>query len=153
MTDKEVYELMDWQWPQDDTNPAGLLARVRRVIAAEREACAAIADVRAMRCEAKAAAAEDDDEVTELRALAWQFSVLAAEIRNRPNPSLEIAIRDRETERLRAAIAWALGEGPDNNGKGFEPDDDEPRRPDGNPIARYWWRGNLRRMIMPGGTR
>ena len=52
---------------------------------AEREACAAIADARAMRCEAKAALAEDADEVTRLRSLAWQFSVLAAEMRKRSN--------------------------------------------------------------------
>ena len=54
-----------------------------------------------------------------------------------------------EIERLRAAISWALGEAPDHNGKWFEPDDDEPRRPDGQPVARYWWRGNLRRLTTP----
>jgi len=52
---------------------------------AEREACAAIADTRAMRCEEKTVLAEDADEVTELRSLAWQFSVLAAEMRKRSN--------------------------------------------------------------------
>ena len=51
---------------------------------AEREACAMIADARAMRCEEKTATAEDD-EVTELRSLAWQFSVLAAEMRKPSN--------------------------------------------------------------------
>ncbi|KVW92639.1 hypothetical protein [Thiobacillus denitrificans] len=51
----------------------------------ECEQCAAIADARAMRCEAKTATAEDEDEVTELRSLAWQFSVLAAEMRKRSN--------------------------------------------------------------------
>lgn len=61
----------------------------------------------------------------------------------------EIAARDREIERLRAAIAWALGEAPDANGKWFEPYADEQRRPDGQPVARYWWRGNLRRMTTP----
>lgn len=54
----------------------------------EREQCAAIADARAMRCEAKTATAEDEDEVTELRSLAWQFSVLAAEMRKRSNAAL-----------------------------------------------------------------
>lgn len=58
----------------------------------------------------------------------------------------------KEIERLRAAIAWALGEGPDAKGKWFEPDADEPRRPDGQPIARYWWRGNLRRMTAPNAS-
>lgn len=57
-----------------------------------------------------------------------------------------------EVARLRAAIAWALGEGADENGNWFKPDKDEPRRPDGNPIARYWWRGNLRRMIAPNAA-
>lgn len=51
----------------------------------EREQCAAIADARAMRCEAKIATSEDEDEVTELRSLAWQFSVMAAEMRKRSN--------------------------------------------------------------------
>lgn len=49
------------------------------------EDCAAIADTRAMRCEEKVAGAEDEDESIELRSLAWQFSVLAAEIRERSN--------------------------------------------------------------------
>lgn len=52
---------------------------------AEREACARIADAKAMRCEEKVAGAEDEDESIELRSLAWQFSVLAAEIRERSN--------------------------------------------------------------------
>ena len=49
----------------------------------EREACAEIADTRAMRCEKKTVIAEYADEVNELRSLAWQFSVMAAEIRKR----------------------------------------------------------------------
>jgi len=62
----------------------------------EREQCAAIADARAMRCEANAAVAEDEDEVKELRSLAWQFSVLAAELRNRSNAAFTGLIAEQE---------------------------------------------------------
>jgi hypothetical protein len=54
---------------------------------AEREACAAIADARALRCEGEAQGyiGLDEYEVTNLRSLAWQFSVLADEMRKRSN--------------------------------------------------------------------
>lgn len=51
------------------------------------------------------------------------------------------ALRQSETERLTSAIRWALGESAD----GFEPTSDEPLRPDGHPMARYWWRSELRK--------
>ena len=57
----------------------------RNIAAAERETCAKIADARAMRCEEKTADADDDDERINLRSLAWQFSVLAAEMRKPSN--------------------------------------------------------------------
>ena len=57
----------------------------RRAVLIEREACAKIADARAMRCEEKASMAEDTDDANELRSLAWQFSVLADEMRKRSN--------------------------------------------------------------------
>lgn len=57
----------------------------RTVRDAEREACAKIADDRAMGCEQLVALAGDSDEATELRSLAWPFSVLAAEMRKRSN--------------------------------------------------------------------
>lgn len=40
-----------------------------------------ICDTRAMKCEAKTREAEDCDEITELRSMAWQFSVIADQIR------------------------------------------------------------------------
>lgn len=46
------------------------------------EQSAAICDERAMKCERKTVDAEDDAEVTELRSMAWQFSVLAAQVRD-----------------------------------------------------------------------
>lgn len=51
---------------------------------AEREAHAKMADAKAMRCEEKVKLAENRGEATHLRRLALEFSVLAAEIRNRP---------------------------------------------------------------------
>ena len=70
---------------EDDDEPLYDQAALDAAVMSEREACASIADARAMRCEAKTADAEDDDEVTQLRSLAWQFSVLAAEMRKRSN--------------------------------------------------------------------
>lgn len=59
----------------------------RKAVEWEREACAQIADARAMRCEdmAQGYIGLDEDEVASLRSLAWQFSVLAAEMRKRSN--------------------------------------------------------------------
>lgn len=54
-------------------------------VAAEREACAKVCDNRAEMCAAKLETTDDQDDRTELKANAWQFSVLAAEIRKRSN--------------------------------------------------------------------
>ena len=54
-------------------------------VARERESCAKVCDERAEKCAAKADVTDDQDERTELKAIAWQFSVLAAEIRKRSN--------------------------------------------------------------------
>ena len=51
--------------------------------------------------------------------------------------------RNAEIARLKGAISWALGE---TEGLIFAPRSDEPRWPDGEPMARYWWRGMLRRI-------
>lgn len=51
----------------------------------EREACAKICDDRASACETRLEKTDDEDDRTELKANAWQFSVLAAEIRKRHN--------------------------------------------------------------------
>lgn len=69
-------------------------------------------------------------------------------------PSLDgIAGYEARIRQLEHAIAWALGEQPDAEGRWFEPDAEEPRRPDGQPVARYWWRTPLRRMsAMPTGN-
>lgn len=69
-------------------------------IKAEREACAEIADARAMRCEGEAQRyiGLDEDEVTSMRSLAWQFSVLAAEMRKRSNR--DYAPTQRTTNRM-----------------------------------------------------
>jgi DNA-binding LytR/AlgR family response regulator len=48
---------------------------------AAREECAEICDDRAMECEIKTESESDEDEITELRSLAWQFAVLASRIR------------------------------------------------------------------------
>ena len=48
---------------------------------AERERCAQVCDERANRCAAKADTTDDKDDINELKTLAWQFSVLADEIR------------------------------------------------------------------------
>ena len=45
-----------------------------------------------------------------------------------------------ENARLRAAIKWALGEAPDENGKWFG--EDRPALE-----ARYWWRTQLRAAL------
>jgi hypothetical protein len=55
-----------------------LYERTRRETAEE---CAAICDDRAMECEIKTESESDEDEITELRSLAWQFAVLASRIR------------------------------------------------------------------------
>ncbi len=75
----------DQEWA--DANQSKWEAAALAVAAAESEACAAIADARAMRCEGEAQGyiGLDEDEVTNLRSLAWQFSVLAAEMRKRSN--------------------------------------------------------------------
>lgn len=52
----------------------------------------------------------------------------------------DVARLRAEMEQLRNAIRWALGE----EGE-FMPAEDEPLRPDGSPVARYWWRSELRR--------
>jgi len=46
-----------------------------------------------------------------------------------------------ENERLRAAIRWALGEAPDDNGAWFGDLWPEPQK-----ARPFWWRTNLRRM-------
>lgn len=84
-------------WDEQDTRfkHSNLREQIHDVWAAAtksaREACAKIADERAMRCEAKAADAEDKDEEINLRSLAWQFSVLADEIRKHPNTQVNPA--------------------------------------------------------------
>ncbi len=55
------------------------------VAAAERDACAKVCEERSEKCATKADATDDEDDRTELKANAWQFSVLAAEIRMRSN--------------------------------------------------------------------
>jgi len=47
----------------------------------EREACAQICDARARICAEKAEMADDEGDRTDMKAMAWQFSALAAEIR------------------------------------------------------------------------
>lgn len=54
------------------------------IVAAERERCAKICEQRAQRCEAMARDADDQDDVSELRSLAWQFNELARAIRTAP---------------------------------------------------------------------
>ena len=53
-----------------------------KATAAANEACAKIADARAMRCEEAQVGADEDDKIS-LRSLVWQFSVLAADFRTR----------------------------------------------------------------------
>lgn len=62
-------------------------------------------------------------------------------VTNMGNCERDLAEAQRGLAACQNAIAWALGE----NGE-FEPDSDEPLRPDGTPIARYWWRSKLRKM-------
>ena len=47
----------------------------------ERERCAKVCDARATACSEKADTAEYTEDAVELKAIAWQFSVLADEIR------------------------------------------------------------------------
>ena len=51
----------------------------------ERESCANICEDREQKCAAKLETTDDQDDRIELKANAWQFSVLAAEIRKRSN--------------------------------------------------------------------
>jgi hypothetical protein len=64
---------------------AAMFDFVRGLIAAEREACAKLCDDKAKTLGARADCCDDEDDATELKALAWQMTVMAAEIRMRSN--------------------------------------------------------------------
>lgn len=72
-----------WGWFAASYVATGIRQMAQAFREDEREECAKLADARAMRCEKKTELAEDEDEVTELHSLAWQFSMLAAEMRGR----------------------------------------------------------------------
>lgn len=75
---REIAMQCDRSWPLGRPHRAALLGDV----AAEREQCAAIVRARADRiaAEAERAAISDPDEVSALRAMAWQLTVAEREI-------------------------------------------------------------------------
>ena len=81
---------MDARWPGSRTEPSDALvtmddahARIDAAVAAERERCAAILKARAdkIAAEADRAVKSEPDEVSALRAMAWQLTVAEREIR------------------------------------------------------------------------
>lgn len=82
-TENKTFEQWAEDYDLDNEFPTriGMAVDCKAAWDAAIEACAKIADSRAMRCEEKTALAESADEVTELRSLAWQFSMLADEMR------------------------------------------------------------------------
>ena len=87
LTDAEIAGHMGWRGPCAYTERAmrKVKAAMLEAVARERESCAKVCDERAEKCAAKADVTDDQDDRTELKANAWQFSVLAAEIRKRSN--------------------------------------------------------------------
>lgn len=80
------------------------------------------------------------------------LSIMERLDQNTPLPSMNRIAQDRrdalaEIERLRTAIKWALGEGVDTDGKGFG-----QVLPETEPLPRFWWRTQLRRMAGMGGN-
>jgi len=63
----------------EESELAALLAKVRED---ERDRCATVCDARANKCAVKADITDDQNDRIELKANAWQFSVLASEIRS-----------------------------------------------------------------------
>ena len=74
----------------EESELAALLAKVRederallaKVREDERDRCATVCDARANKCAVKADITDDQNDRIELKANAWQFSVLASEIRS-----------------------------------------------------------------------
>lgn len=87
LTDAEIAGYMGWRGPGAYTAHAmrKVKAAMEEAVKREREHCAKVCDERAEKCAAKAEETDDQDDRTELKANAWQFSVLAAEIRKRSN--------------------------------------------------------------------
>ena len=85
--DESVEAGENWERIAEIFYAVGYEAAWNAAIKAEREACAEIADARAMWCEGEAQGyiGLDEDEVTSMRSWARQFSMLAAEIRKRSN--------------------------------------------------------------------
>lgn len=79
-------------------------------------------------------------EVDRLKAERDQFMEQAALRDNRDADMQEIM---RINERLRAAIAWVLGEGPDEDGELFG---DGKTTTD---AGQFWWRTKLRALAFP----
>lgn len=75
-----------------------ILNAVDLLIKAEREACAKVCEERTEKCATKADVTDDEDDRTELKANAWQFSVLAAEIRMRSNSANHRKAEERSDE-------------------------------------------------------
>jgi hypothetical protein len=69
------------EWFKDSAPNFEMFAKMVRT--EEREECARVCDERAEKCSVKLETTDDQDDRTELESLAWQFSVLAAEIRKR----------------------------------------------------------------------
>jgi len=90
LTDAEIAGYMGWCGPGAYTERAmrKVKAAMVEAVARERESCAKVCDERAEKCAAKLETTDDQDDRTELKANAWQFSVLASEIRTRSNVEL-----------------------------------------------------------------
>lgn len=86
MTREEKINIMHELELLDDNHYGSLLIDklikfAELIAAAERERCAGVCDARAKKCEVKLETIYDKDDMEELKANAWQFSVLAGEIR------------------------------------------------------------------------
>jgi hypothetical protein len=93
LTDAEIAGYMGWREPGAYTERAmrKVKAAMVEAVVRERESCAKICDERAEKCAVKLETTDDHDDRTELKANAWQFSVIAAEIRKRSNEAVEKA--------------------------------------------------------------
>ncbi len=92
MTPNEIAEQLVTEWQKQDRMPPmawdfrGFAAAAAAMAAdAEREACAAVCAAKAKALGEHADLCDDDEEATELKAQAWQMTVLAAELRLRSN--------------------------------------------------------------------